>query len=205
MKKIGILGGTFNPIHNGHLQMAEAAYEQFDLDHVIILPNHLPKYKDTSELISAEHRKNMVSLAIKGRSEFILSTMELEREGPTFSYDTMKILKETDPDSEYFFILGGDSLAYFDKWHRAKELLSMIHIICAPRKGFSTEEMEDHRKKLRHMEPKCRIEWLDFMPMDISSSEIRDHIRRGDTEACIPWVPQPVLTYIIEHHLYKGE
>src|SRR5690606_12925515 len=106
MKKIGIMGGTFNPIHYGHLFLAENAYEQMGLDQILFMPSNNPPHKKVKDIVSNEHRKIMVHIAIKDNPHFTLSTIELEREGTTYTADTLAILTREQPDTEFYFLVG---------------------------------------------------------------------------------------------------
>ena len=112
--KIGIMGGTFNPIHNGHLLLAETAYEDFDLDKVLIMPVKEPAYRNISSNVSSTDRIEMVKLAIADNTHFELSLLEMEREGYTYTVDTVRQLKEEHPEHDYYFIMGADSLYHFE-------------------------------------------------------------------------------------------
>ena len=118
MKRIGIMGGTFNPIHSVHLIMAQVAYHQFHLDKVLFMPSKHPPHKDNSVIISDEHRTRMIQLAIDGNSNFEFSDLELKREVTTYTSDTLTYLTEKNPDTEYYFIIGGDSLEQLENWHK---------------------------------------------------------------------------------------
>ena len=113
-EKIGILGGTLNPVHLGHLMIAEEALEQFNLDKVLFMPSGCPPHKDIAQIASNEHRKNMVELAIRGNDRFLFSDFEMKREGIIYTSDTLKLLKEENPSSEYYFIMGAKSLLYLE-------------------------------------------------------------------------------------------
>ena len=111
---VGIMGGTFNPVHNGHIAIAKAAHEQFNIPYILVMPSYSPAYKDNSNIVSATHRCNMVSLAIKDYDYMELSTLEIERGGRTYTADTLRLLK--DDYDKIYFIIGADSLFTLNTW-----------------------------------------------------------------------------------------
>lgn len=212
MAKIGIMGGTFNPIHMGHIQIARAAYEQFQLDEVWFMPNHIPAYKSDHELISGETRLAMVKLAIQEEPYFKVSDFEITREGKTYTYETMELLKQLYPEDEFFFILGADSLYYFDKWVHPEIIVANAIILAACRNNRTAEEMTLEINRLNAIFGKEAIFLIDCPEFPCSSSEIREQIRTlyeyndlNDElkEKLTGQVPAPVLAYITEHKLYR--
>ena len=133
MKKIGIMGGTFNPIHNAHLMMAEAAYEQYGLDEVWFMPSKIPPHKDSREIVSEEHRSRMIQFAIDDYKHFLLSDMELKREGVTYTCETLQQCLNEFPEDHFYFILGGDSLCDFEKWCHPEKIARMCTILSVSR------------------------------------------------------------------------
>lgn len=121
MKKIGIMGGTFNPIHNAHLMMAQAAYEQYELDEVWFMPSKNPPHKSQSEIVSEEHRSRMVQFAIDDSKHFLFSDIELKRQGTTYTCETLAQCVEEFSDTRFYFILGGDSLCHFEQWYHPEK------------------------------------------------------------------------------------
>ena len=119
VKKVGIMGGTFDPIHNGHLVIAQAALDTMNLDEVLFIPSGTPYLKDLTTVLSKKERVSMTGLAIEDNPGFALSTIEIDREGNSYSYETLEELKKQNPDVEYYFILGADSLLYLEKWKLA--------------------------------------------------------------------------------------
>lgn len=203
MSRIGIMGGTFNPIHQGHLMLAQKAYEQFNLDKVLVIPNKLPAYKEQDELLDSRQRSRMVQLAIDDFPYMEFSDLELTRSGATYTIDTLQELKQKYPNDKLYFILGGDSLMDLHKWRAYQDILTLAVILCARRNDADIPELEQAKKRLLHTVPTAEIYIMDTPMMDISSTEIRDHLQAGDQEP--RWVPEAVLTFIQEHHLYTDE
>ncbi|MBR4341686.1 MAG: nicotinate-nucleotide adenylyltransferase [Lachnospiraceae bacterium] len=133
MEKVGIMGGTFNPIHISHLMIAARAYDHFNLDKVIFLPSKQPPHKPLSEIASETDRCSMIKAAIKDYPFFELSEFELQREGTTYTAETLTLLKKQNPDTKYYFIIGGDSIDYFDSWNQPDVILENCVLLCAPR------------------------------------------------------------------------
>lgn len=187
-QKIGILGGTFNPIHNGHLIIANQAYNQLKLDRVLFLPDYIPPHVDKKEAISANKRVEMIKKSIEGYKQFDLELLEIERKGKSYTYDTMKKLIENNPNVEYYFIIGGDMVDYLPKWYRINDLLNMINFVGVKRLGSSGKSNEN-------------ILWIDCPLIQISSSLIRDYIKKNKSIEFL--VPKKVNKFIKEHHLYE--
>lgn len=199
MRKIGIMGGTFNPIHSGHLTMARMAYEQFKLDEVWFMPTKNPPHKESIEIASDEHRAEMILLAIKEIPFFVLSTMEYEREGMTYTKDTLAEATKKYPEDYFYFIIGSDSLAYIDEWKEAEKLLSMAHILSAPR--YPSNPDEDNRKKAFLEENYgADIQFIEMEPVVISSQEIRWCLENGQDVTA--FLPESVMDYIKKNRLY---
>ncbi len=196
MKKIGILGGTFNPIHNGHLLIAKHALIELELDSVLVMPNHHPQYRSI-EGVSDEDRINMIKLAIKDEEGFIYSDVEILREGATYTVDTLRQLKELSPDDEFYFIMGADSLMYFDKWRSPDEIVRLSNILVAVR---GEDDIDKCLKKIKELGYGNRITMLKSPNTVISSSNIRERVRDGLDIGEL--VPDSVEDYIIKHGLY---
>ena len=199
MKKIGIMGGTFNPIHNGHLFLAEYAYEQIGLDTILFIPSRRPPHKASLEVASADDRRRMTELAIQDNPHFELSAMELEREGMSFTADTLKELTDKHPDTEYYFIIGADSLLQLTEWKNPQVVFDLCTMVAAGRNHLPKAHMEQQVKRL-HETYGASIILLDMPTIDISSAEIRERIVAG--KSIRYYVPEPVRSYIKEHGLY---
>lgn len=200
MKKAGIMGGTFNPIHNGHLMLAKEAFRQFDLDEVLFMPCGVPYMKADQKVESGQIRAEMTALAIQDIPEFTLSTMEIEQQGNTYTYATLESLKETDPDTEYYFIVGADSLFHMTSWMHPERIFANCCILAAVRDNKTISDMEE-QVRLLQKQYDADIRLLQIECMDISSSDIRRRVNRG--ESIEQEVPEAVRTYIERKGLYK--
>lgn len=200
-KKVGIFGGTFDPIHCAHLILAEHAWEQFQLDTVLLMPCAVPPHKEDREITSALHRSRMVQLAIEDNSHLKFSNFELEREGTTYTADTVQLLSKEHPECEYFFILGADSLFYIEKWYHPEQILEQIPILAAVRGNMEKEDLYRQIDSLKERYPSSQIELLDIPHIEISSTLIREHVRQGKTIKY--YVPKDVEKYIYQQKLYQ--
>lgn len=200
MKKTGIMGGTFNPIHFGHLVIAEKAREQFGLDEVLFMPSGMPYMKDCREVLPGQTRIRMTELAIHSNPYFSVSTMEVDREGRTYTYETLECLCRQHPDTEYYFILGADSLWNIETWKHPERIFVVSHILAAVRENKSMKEME---KQALYLKEKfgARIELLQTGQLEISSSMIRNMCREEKSVRYL--VPETVYDYIIQNKLYR--
>lgn len=197
--RVGIFGGTFDPIHLGHLLTAESALEKFSLDSVIFIPANHPPHKIEQSIVSADSRYKMVELAIKDNEKFQISDIELKRNGPSYSIDTINELKEKHIDADFFFITGADAINDLATWHEAKTLLESCHFIAASRPNIKLD-MDLLAKKFGAL-AKANINELDTRRVEISSTEIRDRIRKGKNISYM--VPAEVFDYIKCNSLYK--
>ena len=195
--KIGILGGTFNPIHSGHIKMAEFVAGKMELDKICFLPNGQPPHKNSNTIADKHHRLQMVKIAIADYDNFYVSDYEINREGNCYTIDTIKHFKSAD-DNDYYFIIGADSLFQLDKWKNADELKKICNFIVCDRGGSGDTMKEVERLK----KSGCRI-WLTDMPLiDIDSTSIRDKIKNGKDIS--DFVPKRVQEYIDKNNLYIG-
>ena len=186
-KQVGILGGNFNPVHNAHLIVADQVRQQLGLDQVLLMPEYQPPHVDKKETIPEHHRLKMLELAIEGIEGMDIETIELERKGISYTYDTMKILTEQHPDTDYYFIIGADMVDYLPKWYRIDELVDLVQFVGVQRPRY----------KVGTSYP---VIWVDVPLMDISSSMVRDFIAQGRTPNFL--LPKPVLDYIEKEGLY---
>lgn len=194
MKKIGILGGTFDPIHLGHLLLAEQALVNEQLDEVWFIPANIPPHKNPSSVTNALHRAKMVRLAIADHPHFVLSLVELDREGPSYTIDTLQILVDKHPFFRFFLILGTDMMKDLPKWYKIKEILQIADIISLHRVGFNDRDIPDFLMN--------RIRWINEGVMtNLSSSLIRDRILHSLSVRYM--LPLEVWQYMKEHSLYE--
>lgn len=189
MKRIGILGGTFDPPHLGHLIMAERAYEGMNLDEVWFLPSHIPPHKQKAAL-SSEERLALVKQAIAGNSHFSVSDVELTRKGTSYTVDTMNLLTEEYPSHQFFFIIGGDMVEHLPKWHRIEDLKKLVHFIGMRRPGYTWNPQE-------------AVHEVEIPLIDISSSTIREKLATKQSVRYL--VPESVHDFIKEHRLYEDD
>ena len=202
MKKIGILGGTFNPIHNGHLALGTAAMEQYDLEEVWLMPSKLPPHKSHFAMLSEEHRLAMTALGAETNDKFTVSDFELKREGLTYTVDTLELLIKEYPDVKFYFIIGGDSLVNFLKWWRPERILELATLLAAGRAGLEAEQVSLAAEKLRKQFPNAEIGTVVLSDYPISSNEIREAYFTGEPERVATYLPEAVSAYLREHRLY---
>ena len=200
MKKTGIMGGTFNPIHNGHLMLAEKAFQQFSLDEVLFMPCGKPYMKAGQEIQPARIRAEMTALAIQDKPYFKLSTMEIEQPGNTYTYQTLERLKKENPDTEYYYIVGADSLFHMTEWRYPERIFSNCRILAAVRDDKTVDVVEEEIRQIEQTYGAV-IHLLKTEHMDISSSEIR--CRAASGESIENDVPESVRIYIEERGLYR--
>ncbi|MDF2541670.1 MAG: hypothetical protein K0S47_1388 [Herbinix sp.] len=199
MKKIGIMGGTFNPVHHGHLMLAENAYEQIGLDQILFMPSKNPPHKPKNEIVSEEHRINMIKLAIKDNSHFSTSFVELEREGITYTADTLTELTRKYPDTEFYFIVGADSLYMMQDWMEPQIVFDLSTILVAVRDDVKTEGLMKHAEFLKETFG-AKIILLEMPTIEISSNNIRNRV--AEHKSIRYYVPDEVITYIQANELY---
>ncbi|MCR5673264.1 MAG: nicotinate-nucleotide adenylyltransferase [Lachnospiraceae bacterium] len=198
-KKTGILGGTFNPIHTGHLMLAENAMEYCGLDEVLIMPSGCSYFKDQNVIASKEMRIKMTELAIEDNEKFKLSTIETDREGNSYTYETMEMLCRNNPDVHYYYIIGADTLFSIETWRKPEEIFKRCTIVCAKRC-----ENEDDSMKRKAEELTARYDadiiLMDIPAVPISSTMIRTLMSKG--MSCRYYLDDKVIRYIKENGLY---
>ena len=190
MKKIGILGGTFNPPHFGHLLIAHEVLNELELDEIWFIPNKEPPHKKMEAPVSDEDRINMLRLAIDDEPLFKIKTIEMERKGPSYTYDTMKILKERYPDIHFYFIIGADMVESLSEWYKIEQLVDIVTFVGVDRLRFK-------------LETSYPIIYVNVPNFEISSSDIRRRIKDGKTIKYL--LPDSVISYIKEKKLYGAE
>lgn len=194
--KIGIMGGTFDPIHIGHLMAAEYAAEQAGIDEVWFVPTHAPPHKAHSPSASAADRLKMVELAIQGNSRFQVLDWEIRSGGISYSIETAKMLKKRYPDYDFAWMIGADMVQYLPKWHEIEKLSALIRFIGFARPGTAID--------LSSLEEPMRssVQLVSIPLMDISSTRIRERIRQGLSVRYM--VPEEVLNYLKVRQIYES-
>ena len=195
--RVGVLGGTFDPVHIAHLRLAEAARESLALDEVLFVPAGQPWRKSDRRITAGEHRLAMLELAVAGNDDFCVSDLELKRPGPTYTADTLELLAGERLDDEFYFIVGTDALADLPNWHEPRRIVAHATLAVAAR--------EDERVNVATLEVPgvaARLEPFPMIRMDISSTDIRARASAGRSIRYL--VPDAVARYIAEHGLYRG-
>lgn len=212
MSKIGIIGGTFNPIHNGHIGIAKAAYDQYALDEIWFMPNHIPAYKNENEVLSGELRMDMIRLAIQNYPHFYLSDYELKRTGKTYTYQTLEKLSVDYPGNSFYFIMGADSLFYFEQWKHPETIVKRAKILVALRDDKGIHEVKEKISALSRIYGNDIFYFIKTSGYDCSSSRIRDaifhnrdHLLSVDEFSSRYNIPKEVYHYIKKRNLYKNE
>ncbi|HSI28274.1 MAG: nicotinate-nucleotide adenylyltransferase [Methylophilus sp.] len=213
MEIIGLFGGTFNPIHNGHLVLAKTALDTLHCSQIRFIPAAIPPHK-AIPAVTAQHRANMVQLAIADHTEFILDTCELDRQGPSYTTETLHLLRHRLPDKALCLIMGQDSYLKLPSWHRWLELLDYCHLLIVHRADVehTLQLHAAHENRLVDITDAPRefaeqahglISYLPVTPPDISSTRIREALGQADI-ASVPGIPEKVLQYIKSNHLYQS-
>ncbi len=197
--KIGVMGGTFNPVHYGHLLIAENAYEQYGLEHVFFMPTGRSPHKDGRQIISAAQRCEMVRLAIDGNPHFSCSDYETTKADVSYTYLTLQAFTQRFPGTELYFIMGADSLADFEHWLHPEEISRLSTILVAVRDELNIKELmpiREHLKKAYH----AKIAFINTPGFSVSSRLIRKRVTEHSSIRYL--VPDAVEQYIRQHHIY---
>lgn len=195
---LGVLGGTFNPPHLGHLALAECALRQLPLEHVVLVPAALAPHKPADEDPGADHRLAMCRLAIEGVASLSVCTIELDRGGPSYTVDTLKHIHTRDRDRELTFIMGADIARTLPRWRQPRELLELAQLAIAERDGDGQKQLN---VMLDELAPHGRVRFLDMPAVNLSSSVVREHVAVGESIEGL--VGRQVGAYIVEHGLYR--
>lgn len=187
MKKVGILGGTFNPPHIGHLIVANEVYQALALDEVRFMPNAIAPHKEVEHALTNEQRLDMVECAIKNYSQFTIEPFEVDRGGVSYTYDTMCALRMREPDVQFYFIIGGDMIDSLHTWYRIEELINLVQFVGVKRPGTNAQTSYS-------------VLMVDVPEINLSSTLIRNRLRTGRTLEFL--VPPPVEAYIRKEGLY---
>jgi nicotinate-nucleotide adenylyltransferase len=204
-RKIGIMGGTFNPIHYGHLVTAEEALIQFHLERVIFIPTGQPPHKTTGKIASPEDRYLMTVMATASNREFYVSRIEIDKKGKSYTIDTLRELKKIyGNNSELFFITGADAILEILTWKDTGEIITLCKFIAATRPGYNISKMEDLKKRLFNEKVEMAEQCLCIMEIPalaISSTDIRNRIKSNRPIKYL--LPESVSSYLLKNELYK--
>ncbi len=199
--RIGIFGGTFNPVHNGHRKLAEAYLSALHLDRLLIIPANIPPHKSDSGLVDGFHRLAMCRLEFADEPQCEVSDLELKRKEKSYTVDTLEQLTMRYPNDRLFLIMGSDMFCSFTSWHRWQRILQLAVLCAGARKDCLTDsEMGEQRRKLEALGACCEL--VEFEPLPISSTLVRERIYNG--EAIDELVAPAVSKYIREHRLYRS-
>jgi nicotinate-nucleotide adenylyltransferase len=217
-RKIGLFGGTFDPIHCGHVKAAENAQDIFAFDRILFIPSYIPPHKESADVASAEHRLKMVELALSSFDRFFPSSIEIDARGTSYSIVTLNRIKEIFPNTEIFFLLGIDAFLEIDTWKDYEDVLEQCSFIVMNRTGFRLDEAkeilaEEYKQRMVEVTGTFekeneglfihKIYLLSINTMDVSSSEVRERV--GKFQSIKDLVPENVEDYIKEKHLYLRE
>lgn len=200
--RIGILGGTFNPIHNGHIALGRAACEQYELDRVLVMVSKTPPHKSNQQIPDAAVRSDMVRLAVSDCDFLEYSDFELRRDGYIYTADTLQLLTEQHPDNEYYFIMGGDSLCHFDSWYHPERIVKYAVILASGRNEVWNQQLDKEIERLKKLFSEADIRKVLLPEIPCSSTEIRRLAAEGGD--ITPMVGSAVADYIKKHGLYYG-
>lgn len=200
MKKLGLFGGSFDPIHNGHLHIAQAFLEQFQLDTLIFLPAGNPYHKDSTQT-TAQHRFNMIERAIATHTQFAVSDCDIVREGKTYTYDTIEIFRQHFPNTQLFWLMGMDSLLQLHTWYKWQELVRKVNFVVASRPNFALANApRELHSWLGEAIANQSVQFLNAPEINMSSSDIRTKLIKGENPSA--FLPENVYSYIQKEKLY---
>jgi nicotinate-nucleotide adenylyltransferase len=212
---LGVLGGTFDPVHNGHIAAADVAQRVLDLDMIMLVPSLIPPHRQDPVGATSEQRFAMTQLAAGGRLRWVASRIELDREGPSYTYDTLVELREGLQSTQIFFILGTDAFAEIATWSRYPAVLDRAHFVVVSRPGITLDSLRERVPSAFESHPPCapsrlrdlgseetRVILVESNTPDISSTDIRRRVRAGQPLSGL--VPDTVAEYIRAHRLYVG-
>jgi len=199
MARVGILGGTFNPPHLGHLVMGQEALDQLGLDRVVLMPVHAPPHKELHDDPGPQARAQMCRLAVAGDDRFAVSTLEVERGGPSYTVETLRALNAARPGDGLTFIVGGDMACGLPTWREPAEILALATLAVAAREGVGRQDIA---ARLRELDPGCqRVSFFQMPRLDVSSSDIRRRAAAGRPVRYL--LPEAVAQYVQAHGLYR--
>jgi nicotinate-nucleotide adenylyltransferase len=198
--RLGIFGGTFNPPHLGHLVCAQEAYGELTLDRVLLIPTRIPPHKSVEHEPGPEHRLELCRLAVAGDERFAVSDLELQRDGPSYTVDTLRMLSTQTPQDELVLILGGDIAAGLTEWHEPEQVLELATVAIAERRGTSRDAVDATLAELRGGD---RARFFAMPRIEVSSTMLRRRVGAG--EPLRYFVPDQVEEYIQRHGLYSQQ
>ncbi len=222
-KRVGILGGSFDPVHNGHISLATQVREKFHLDHILFIPAYISPHKQDKKPTPSSHRLAMLRLATASQPFFLISEMELIRKEVSFTIDTLTALRNEQPETDFYLIMGMDAFEGIGTWKAAHQLLESCHIIVASRPGYTMKGIEEILKTLfrdssvpyvpttqdgdiltfRHQEKQTTLNFFDLPPINVSSSQIREAI--AIHQEVKNMLPPEVENYIMRNQLYRAK
>ena len=207
MKKIGIFGGTFNPVHKGHEITVLEFYNKFNLDKLLIIPSNIPPHKPSDANVSAQSRLEMCETCFGKYNNLYnynieVSDIEIKKDGVSFTFDTVNILRELYPEDLIYFLVGSDMFLYLEHWHRYRELLALCVFAVAFRQNNNTDSDDIHKLREKLIKQGYQIELLENTAFEISSTEIRDKIKNGGIDDLTNYLSPEVLNYIKERKMY---
>ncbi len=198
---VGLYGGSFDPIHRGHVAPILEAKSAAGLDRVIYLPTARPPHKESRRLAPAEHRFAMVELALSDHPELEVSRFEMGVEGPSYTVETLEHFRAQRPSDRHHLLIGADSFLTLDRWYRFRDLPSLARLVVLVRPGWELGEADDHSPWIRRLAEDPSVIWVENRRIDASSTEIRHLLSRGEPVPA-DWVAEPVLNYISRFGLY---
>lgn len=199
VKKVAMYGGSFNPIHNGHMELAGLFIDRLDLDMVLLIPTATPPHKSGRYMISAEHRFKMCKIAAAGNPNIQVSDIEILRQGKSYTVDTLKELKNIYKDAEIFLLMGADMFLSLETWKNYKEILNLATICTVPRNDSDFKMLLAYDKTLKKSGGKCII--IDKPVVQVSSTQVRNAV--SENKSIEKLVPKGVWEYISENCLYR--
>ena len=197
--RIGIFGGTFDPVHNAHLLLAEQSREQANLDEVWLIPAGSPPHKESTGISSGKQRREMLDFAIAGNPAFVIKDLELHRDGPSYTVETLRQLKQNHPDDEFFLIVGADSVRDLHTWREPEAILELATLIGVNRPNISLPDLTELTQKFGE-EAIAKILWVTMPGIDISSTDLRKRIHENKSVRYM--TPRAVEVYIHNNRLY---
>ena len=201
MKRIGIMGGTFDPVHNGHLLLGKQAYEEYGLDEIWYMPSHIPPHKKDRKITESEDRIAMLHLALQDLPFCVVSEFEMKREGNTYTAHTLELLQQEYPDFQFYFIIGADSLFQIESWYHPEKVMALTTLMVSGREYEKAQCTFDEQIAYLTEKYQAKILPLHNEEVDIASADIRKCI--AENKDITKVVPERVARYIEEHGLYR--